>query len=1493
MWRWFTAAMIGTATAAGGCGAASWLEGSEAAAISDRADYTVVAVSGPPSATPGAVFDVTTTICNAGGWFAPEVEVKIMASLDTAIDASDVLIAWSAVAGLPSGQCETRVTQAQIDHAGAYYLGVIVDPFHNVVEDSEANNSVAGTAIGIGLGPDLVITALRAPASVRGSFAIESTVCNQGTRPSRSFEVRFHASADSTITSTDELLGARTVPALPPDECDSTPLGAVSPPGTGAFYLGAIVDEVDVVNELLESNNQATGPLIGYGDGPDLVITAVSGPASANWPFVIRSTVCNQGTQSSGAAQVQLYVSPDPTITGVDEGPAADVLLGARPVGSLAPGQCDTRSTDVPAAPGTGAFYLGAIVDAAGAVDELIESNNHTTGPPIGIGDGPDLVITSLSVPPSGRFGFPLGATVCNQGTAPSGGFGVRFYASADPIITGFSESSLPSDLMLGSRFVDSLQPGQCDSTPTTTFAPQGTGAFYFGAIVDEDNQVAELIESNNHATGPLFGLGTGPDLVVTSVSGPPSANGQFVIDSTVCNQGTVPSTSAEVRFYASADARISGTLERPFSHDHHVGSRQLGSLEPGQCDTSSSDVSSGAQGVFYLGAIVDERGAVAELIESNNRATGSLIGLGNGTDLVVTAISAPPSADGWVPITSTVCNQGTQPSYFFIVEYYASADATITASDQVLGSRQVDFLAPGQCDTSTGVFSTQRAGTFYLGAIVSERRAGDELIESNNHTTGPQIGFGFAPDLVVTSVRGPALAPGPFAIASTVCNQGTASSAGFEVRLYASSDPTITGTTESATAADWFLGSRWVESLPPGQCDTRSTDVAAAPIRGAFYLGAIVDEAGGVFEFIESNNRATGPVIGLGNGPDLVVTSVSAPATAAGPFAIDFTVCNQGNEYMPGVDVSFYASGDTTIASGNDGPFTPDFLLGASFVGWLPPGQCHTGSTQATPPPGSGVYYLGSLVDRDNWIDEVNESNNRTTGPRIGFGLGPDLVVTQISGPVSASGPFSVASTVCNQGTGPSPGVELRLYASPDATITGTAENRYAADAVLGARQVGALAPGQCDSATDVVSSPVTGAFHLGAIVDESRQVPELIESNNHTTGSLIGIGNGPDLVVTSVTGPPSASGAFRVAATVCNQGTGPSPGAEVRLYASVDATITGITEWPVPDRLLGARGVGPLQAGQCDSGPAEVSAPPVTGAFHLGAIVDEGGAVTELIESNNHATGGLIGLGSGPDLIVTAIAGPASAAGLFAITSTVCNQGTASSSGAEVRLYASVDATISGPVESSFALDWLLGARLVAALAPGQCDTGDTEVSSEPLAGAFYLGAIVDEAGEVGELIESNNHATGPRIGFGQGTDMVVTSVTGPASAAGPFAITSTVCNQGTVPSFGGTVELYLSIDPVITGVLEDPSAADTLVGVRWLDMLVPGQCDSGSTDVSPPPGPGVFYLGAIVQSGFWYPELIESNNHTTGSLIDLGTGPDLVVSPVSGPPSTAVQR
>jgi large repetitive protein len=1249
-----------------GAGAASWLEPTAEAAVSSKPDYAVTVVSGPSFAAPGEYFTLTTTICNAGGVVAPWNEAVIMQSFDLTIDMTDLALDTIFVPALAPGQCDTQLTRVAAWQSGASYLGLIVDPFNQVVEDSETNNSLASAPSAIGFAPDLVVTAISGPPSANGSFTVTATLCNRGTLAGYAGELRFYASVDPTITGSfedperaDVYLGSGWPDRLEPNHCASTPTTLSSPPGQGAFYLGATIDEQGWVDELFESDNHFTGALIGFGDAPDLVVTAVSGPPSASAPFAIAATVCNQGTRASSGGAVRFYASADRTITGALESPPSpDLFLGSRAVPALQPGQCETSSASATPPSGTGAFYLGAIVDEAGELGELIESNNHTTGAQIGLGDAPDLVVTAVSGPPSANGRFAISSTVCNQGTSPAIGVDVQFYASTDATITGSSENSGSADALLGARTVGLLAPGQCDTGALDVSPPPATGAFYLGAIVDERNLVGELIESNNHTTGALIGFGNGPDVVVTAISGRPGA---FSV--TVCNQGTRPADGVDVELYASDDATIVDWFEDPRAPDVGLGSVFVDHLPPGRCELAvvTGDPSSPLEGAFYVGAIVSPM--YGELVDANNHFTGPLTGFGWLPDLVVTAVSGPPSASGAFTLTSTVCNQGSYTNWGAVeVRHYASLDPTITgtaerpfASDRFLGSRFVGFLLPGQCDTGAIDVASPEPGVFYLGAIVDESDVVRELFETNNHTTGALIGIGDGPDLVVTAVTGPPVASAPFAIAATVCNQGTQPSSSVDLRFYASVDPTITGAAEDPARADFLLGSRSVGPLAPGQCVSGSSSATPPPGPGAYYLGAIVDEAREVAELIEANNHTTGALIGLGYAPDLVVTAVTGPPAASGRFAVSSKVCNRGTLASGVADVRLYATADLTLTGTLESPVTPDFFLGEHVVSPLAPGQCDERSLEVDAPQVTGAFYLGAIVDERNLVGELIESNNHATGSLIGLGNGPDLIVRSLAAPPSAYFVFTIDSPVCNQGTQPSSIAEVRYYA-----VAIDADPQHP-DILLGTRTVLPLPPGQCDDIPGYAFAFDTGVFQLRAVVDEANIIPELIETNNRFTGPLIGSGWGPDLVVTAVSGPATASAPFAITSTVCNQGTAQSDGAELRFYASADATITGSVERPAsPDFLLGARVVGPLQPGQCDRGTTDTTSPPTSGTFYLGAIVDEPGAIYELNESNNHTTGAQIVFGDGPDLVVTAVSGPATASAPFAIASTVCNQGT-----------------------------------------------------------------------------------------------------------------------------------------------------------------------------------------------------------------------------------------
>ncbi|WP_437730746.1 CARDB domain-containing protein [Sorangium sp. So ce1335] len=1423
----------------------------------DEPDLVISSVSGPPSALPGGYFTTTVTVCNQGNSASYSTHVEVSLLNDGVFTPSDPITGFAVLGYLDAGQCaELGVETAAAVPDGTYTLGAVVDAFEEEIELSETNNAAAGSDIGIGYGPDLIVSAVSGPPSALpgGGFGVQVTVCNQGTTPNQTTLVDVLLSPDTTIEPSDQLLfGGAPVPWLNPGGCAPVTVPVSAHVAEGVYYLGAIAHENGWNEELITSNNARAGGLLGVGHAPDLVVSAVSGPPTLvpGSGFSASVTVCNQGTTPSYGSGVDVVLSTDQAITPLD-GPA-----GSGHVPDLSPGQCASVAVPASAYVPDGAYHLGAIVDPAGSLVELIEANNASAGSAIGVGFGPDLIVSAVSGPPSAFPGGGLDAsvTVCNQGTQASYGTHVELRLSADATVT-------TADFLAGGGPAPYLDPGQCATVtfPASVYVPDG--AYHLGAIVDPYGGVPELIETNNAGAGSLLGIGYWPDLIISAASGPPSVlpGSGFDAEVTVCNQGTNPGSSmVELRLSADAASTAADAL---------AGSAEAPYLDPGECAAVTIHASAYvADGAYHLGAIVDPYGSQPELIETNNATAGDLIGIGSRPDLIISAVSGPPSLmpGSGFDASVTVCNQGTTPSYGVDVALLLSSDGAIAPSEFHAGNAYVPGLSPGQC-ASVAVPASAYVpdGAYHLGAIVDPGGSLAELIETNNASAGRAIGVGHAPDLVVSAVSGPpsVLPGGPFDASVTVCNQGTQTSYGTNVELFLSADATL-------TTADSPAGGGPVPDLDPGQCATVTFPSTAYAPDGAYHLGAIVDGYGWVPELIETNNAEASAVIGIGSSPDLIVSSVSGPPSVlpGAGFNAAVTVCNQGTTPSHVSVVHLYLSADAAIT-------VEDTPAGGAVVPYLGPGQCAAVPFVATLYLPDGTYRLGAIVDAyDEW-EELFESNNAMSGPLLGVGARPDLVVSAVAGPPSAppgSG-FGAEVTVCNQGTTPSYGADVALLLSSDEEITPS-------DVHAGSGHVPGLSPGECASVAVPASAYVPdGAYHLGAIVDPGDSVAELLESNNASAGSVIGVGFGPDLIVTTVIGPPSSAFGYNVDAsvTVCNQGTQPSYGGDIALYLSSDATVTTAD-------LSAGNGPAPyLAPGQCATVTVTflASAYVPEGAYHLGAIVDPYGGVPELIETNNAGAGSLLGVGHRPDLIVSAVDSPPSAlpGSSFDAQVTVCNQGTQPSYGSDVELrLASIDQAGSTGL--------LAGGAPVPYLNPGQCTVVTVPTHFAVPDGVYHFGAVVDPHGWTPELIETNNATSSSMFGVGDLPDLLVSVVSGPPTAmpGSSFDAVVTVCNQGTAPSGGANVDVLLSSDRSVT-----PS--DIHVGIGDVPGLSPGQCEHLTVAASAYAPDGVYHLGALVDLNGSVQELIETNNAATGDPIAIGHGPDLVVSAVSGPPSAA---
>lgn len=227
----------------------------------------------------------------------------------------------------------------------------------------------------------------------------------------------------------------------------------------------------------------------------------------------------------------------------------------------------------------------------------------------------PDLTVMAVSGPAGAEPGSAISVanTVQNVGTAAAGGFRVGIYLSTDPVIT-------TADALMGTRTVAGLGVGESSTEATVVTVPAATasGAYYLRAIADDLGAVAEGAEGNNALSTALsVAVATVADLTVTTVNAPSSGwlGGTITVRTTVTNVGPADSPSAAVSIHLSRDPTIS-------PDDLLLAGWTVQGLAPQGASSNATAVvlpTGIAVGGYYLIAVVDPSGAIAETSETNN----------------------------------------------------------------------------------------------------------------------------------------------------------------------------------------------------------------------------------------------------------------------------------------------------------------------------------------------------------------------------------------------------------------------------------------------------------------------------------------------------------------------------------------------------------------------------------------------------------------------------------------------------------------------------------------------------------------------------------------------------------------------------------------------------------------------------------------------------------------------------------------------------------
>ena len=791
------------------------------------------------------------------------------------------------------------------------------------------------------------------------SFTINAEVYNQGTGPAASTTLRYYRSTDSTISTSDTLVGTDPVRSLEVSGSSTETISRTAPSSTGTYYYGACVDSVAGESDTRNNCSGGYRTAVLQRTSPDLVafVTSVgdAGILYVGESFTINAEVYNQGTGPAASTTLRYYRSTDSTIS------TSDTLVGTDPVRSLEVSGSSTETISRTAPSSTGTYYYGACVDSVAGESDT--RNNCSGGYRTAVlqRTSPDLVAFVTSVGDAGILyvgeSFTINAEVYNQGTGPAASTTLRYYRSTDSTIS-------TSDTLVGTDPVRSLEVSGSSTETISRTAPSSTGTYYYGACVDS---VAGESDTRNNCSGGYRTAvlqRTSPDLVafVTSVgdAGILYVGESFTINAEVYNQGTGPAASTTLRYYRSTDSTIS-------TSDTLVGTDPVRSLEVSGSSTETiSRTAPSSTGTYYYGACVD---SVAGESDTRNNCSGgyrTAVLQRTSPDLVAFVTSVGDAGILYVgesfTINAEVHNQGTGPSASTTLRYYRSTDRTISTSDARIGTDPVDpVTVSGASTESTSWTAPSRTGTYYYGVCV-DPVAGESNTRNNcSGAFAATVLERTSPDLVafVTSVGdGGILYVGEsFTINAEVHNQGTGPSASTTLRYYRSTDRTI-------STSDTRIGTDPVRSLEVSGSSTESTSWTAPSRTGTYYYGVCVDPVAG-----ESNTRnncsgAFAATVLERTSPDLVafVTSVGYAGGilyVEEPSAtISALVGNEGDGTSSSTRLRFYLSSDSSITP------TDDTLVEEIIVGAIGAGSSRDYSISMTAPSSEGTYYYYVCVD-------------------------------------------------------------------------------------------------------------------------------------------------------------------------------------------------------------------------------------------------------------------------------------------------------------------------------------------------------------------------------------------------------------------------------------------------------------------------------------------------------------------------------------------------
>ncbi|MCA9309823.1 MAG: hypothetical protein KDA21_01365, partial [Phycisphaerales bacterium] len=577
------------------------------------------------------------------------------------------------------------------------------------------------------------------------------------------------------------------------------------------------------------------------------------------------------------------------------------------------------------------------------------------------------------------------------------------------------------------------------------------------------------------------------------------------------------------------------------------------------------------SNGIHYFHVIPDSGSNLDEASESNNQygpVVAAYLYAAGSPNVDIEAITVPDTVVA-----------GTSMTVSWTVRNIGSTVASGTWTDRI----RLDTSS----GTTLGTFSEERTLQPSETYLETQQVLIPENTAPGNHrlyiTTSAPGGNGLSsqyfevevapllPDLVVAEVS---LPTGPVAADSTITvswidrNDGEAGiTDSWRDRIYLSADDTLDATDPIALALYTMTA-----DLLPGEEAAASHEISVPLEWGpTLYVFVVADYQSNIVEAREDNNIGVSALLPINTfDVNLRPLAIRAPSSVAWgqSFTVEWDVTNDGPtqiESRTWYD-RIYLSTDDQLG----GDTSLDYGTVSGEV--LPSGGTYTRSLTVQTNDDfflTAPRYLLVQVDGYDSLPESDEQDNVLAIPiELTPTLAPDLVVTTIAAPPTthAQGQLALSWEVANQGTGPAPAWNDRIFLSSD-PIFGSDDTL----ATLNSGQSLAVAETlQRTAGVDISGLNLTpGQYWIFIQADPDDDIDEINDGNNRRMAGPFQIIDDPrpDLTVTAVNGPSTAASGETVTINwhVDNQGEVDATAPWVdRVYLSSDAT------WSTGDQPL-----------------------------------------------------------------------------------------------------------------------------------------------------------------------------------------------------------------------------------------------------------------------------------------------------------------------------------